>query len=643
MKGDLSRSTFRPDNHYSGVRLQQGRVLLDAEWNEQADIWGHRQRTTDGDVIGETGAPKHPPSDHVHFAVGLGENGADLSFGPGRMYVDGILCETTGTTFLGQPDLPGATLPQNNGPAAVYLDVWERHITPVEQQAHDFADLREVALGGPDTATRGQVVWQAKLQSIDTKSCSAFVAPPPSTGQLRARAVPAADPGNDCLVPEAGGYRRLENQLYRVEVVTTTTNGVDVTWSRDNGSVVSRVGDIDATAHVITVEDEDKDDTHGFATAKYVELSDDERWRRNERGVVLEVQSVTGTAITFSNPDNLNLAVGANPTLRRWDGRLTLISSTPVELEDGVEVEIDGGTLAPTDYWVIAARTLSGDVEWPTDASTPSEPIFEPPHGVRHHYAVLAVVDFDGKAFAAPVDCRPLFPPLTAIAASDVSYDPAACNNLATATTVQEAIDILCKAGGNQDEPAIHVEKITFVNGEPLRNDIPVKAESLASGILISCDRQLFQDSVRNPAGLPNPVCRVTIDLPWPTNPTDRDLWKVQASGFIGFVTLTLAADVNADNSDILWRPIEKAPNLVQSWLTGTMLNAVVTSTHGQITRVLCRLRLKGNFIWGPDSKPDLYLDGDTFGFPGDQHVDIVLPSGNGRRGGDFEMWFWVA
>ena len=29
MKGDFSRSTFRSANHYSGVRLQQGRVLLD--------------------------------------------------------------------------------------------------------------------------------------------------------------------------------------------------------------------------------------------------------------------------------------------------------------------------------------------------------------------------------------------------------------------------------------------------------------------------------------------------------------------------------------------------------------------------------------------------------------------------------------
>ena len=58
---------------------------------------------------------------------------------------------------------------------------------------------------------------------------------------------------------------------------------------------------------------------------------------------------------------------------------------------------------------------------------------------------------------------------------------------------------------------------------------------------------------------------------------------------------------------------------------------------------MLCRLTLEGNFIWGKERQPDLYLDGDTFGIPGDGHVDARLPSGNGRRGGDFKMWFWLS
>lgn len=57
MKGDFSRQTFSPEKHYSGVRLQQGRAHLDADWNEQVDIEAHRDAATARDVIGPAGAP----------------------------------------------------------------------------------------------------------------------------------------------------------------------------------------------------------------------------------------------------------------------------------------------------------------------------------------------------------------------------------------------------------------------------------------------------------------------------------------------------------------------------------------------------------------------------------------------------------
>ena len=45
MKGDFTRSTYDRHNHYRSVRMQQGRVQLDADWNEQADITLHRIET----------------------------------------------------------------------------------------------------------------------------------------------------------------------------------------------------------------------------------------------------------------------------------------------------------------------------------------------------------------------------------------------------------------------------------------------------------------------------------------------------------------------------------------------------------------------------------------------------------------------
>ena len=57
MKGQFSRLTARRARRYSSVRLQQGRVHLDADFNEQVDIGAWRDRVTTRDVVGPTGAP----------------------------------------------------------------------------------------------------------------------------------------------------------------------------------------------------------------------------------------------------------------------------------------------------------------------------------------------------------------------------------------------------------------------------------------------------------------------------------------------------------------------------------------------------------------------------------------------------------
>src|ERR1700710_1932658 len=89
MKVDISRETFRPQRHYSSVRLEQGRVQVDADWNEQIAINQHHTRTTARDMIGWSGAPKLEPG----FQLVAAPDGSDLLITPGKFYVDGILCE----------------------------------------------------------------------------------------------------------------------------------------------------------------------------------------------------------------------------------------------------------------------------------------------------------------------------------------------------------------------------------------------------------------------------------------------------------------------------------------------------------------------------------------------------------------------
>ena len=81
-----------------------------------------------------------------------------------------------------------------------------------------------------------------------------------------------------------------------------------------------------------------------------------------------------------------------------------------IELEDGVEIQFLGPSSddAPHvyqagDYWLIPARTATGDVEWP---GLEGNLHALPAQGVDHHYAPLAniTVDSNGKITEEPTD-----------------------------------------------------------------------------------------------------------------------------------------------------------------------------------------------------------------------------------------------
>lgn len=55
MKGDFTRSTFNKRKHYRKVNAQQGRVQMDADWNEQNDIQSYREQKFLLDLVGKSG------------------------------------------------------------------------------------------------------------------------------------------------------------------------------------------------------------------------------------------------------------------------------------------------------------------------------------------------------------------------------------------------------------------------------------------------------------------------------------------------------------------------------------------------------------------------------------------------------------
>ena len=228
MTGDFSRKTFDPAKDYSLVRMQQGRLFTDADWNEQADILRAGPRDTTADVIGHAGFPEDDPG----FGLIPDPATGDLVITAGAGYVAGVrheartaplrvvlaggaglnatwrivsglalvaddlvttdpeglsgfvrvrdLAETdAGPTFRTTPALNTAdgrlvVVPRLGhqpfgppAPSAFPAGDWLACLKSTERPvtALDDPAIREVAFDGPDTAIRDRTLWQVRLYS----------------------------------------------------------------------------------------------------------------------------------------------------------------------------------------------------------------------------------------------------------------------------------------------------------------------------------------------------------------------------------------------------------------------------------------------------------------------------------------------
>src|SRR6185312_818122 len=353
MKSDITRDTFSAAKHFSRVISQQGRVTLDADSNEQTAILLHYLRTLAADIIGPYAAPVMAPG----FQLSPDDE-QRLVISPGRYYVQGLLVENDyGYLYTNQPYHP---LLDNDGFAKaiddkkntarywVYLDAWERHITALEDDS-----IREKALGGPDTCTRAEVVWQVKAldvtkfalverfkkrrewlegkktkleasllkaktiaekskiekqiktiehkQSLLEKEDNPCEIPlvellPLSDALMGARVDPGSVIAAPCVTSPDSKYRGAENQLYRVEIHRGGLAGeATFKWSRDNASV--------ATAWLGTSgNDLQVANARGFSAGNWVELTDDVAEFQGQPGMLVKLAKVEGGTLSV-DPD----------------------------------------------------------------------------------------------------------------------------------------------------------------------------------------------------------------------------------------------------------------------------------------------------------------------------------------------------
>jgi hypothetical protein len=722
MKGDFSRLRFDRARNYTSVLAQQGRVQLDADANEQRAIDEYLRATGLTDIIGHTGTPRNNPG----FAITT--EGTNIGIGTGRYYVDGLLCEAAQQTdYMQQRWLTGAQPSATvllsdlgagrSGSVQVWLEVWQRLVTPI-----DDPGIKDVALGEADTTDRLQTVWRVVAEpgpavSVNTgdvvvtvnrlrqslsdlrlatqleaitpveaqaatlsaqvsggrlnaaelrrqlsglqTSASAILArataaqtavlgraptqpqaqaqiaaanaavsaigqlpvilqltccdmmhqlPAPTTpGRMTAGTQDAGGQGS-CLPAPHAAYRGLENQLYRVEVhrggpIAQAT----FKWSRDNGSVVTRITQV--SGPVVTVDSLGPDANLGFAPLDWVEITDDRSefgQPPNQPGTLHQIKIVDSEHLQITLTDTAPAVdtTSGHAKLRRWDqvGDVSIANGVPINpsgpnvLENGITVQFSADQpFNSGDYWLVPARTATGQPEWPPSDSDGAT--YQPARSVHVHRAPLACIHFDRLHQQFQVDdCRDFFSPLT---------------ELAPPTPPQ----------------ALHITAIGWSNDDLLSLD-----QLFSQGLVLSFDTS--PTSTIDGASF-----IVELELPLQTQGSDATVSRVAAG--VGVLRWPFVVDagvtVNTTGNTVTWLP--------GSQLLGSLSQLINELAGGQFVRA--RVTLKGRTIFTMGPSGPVYLDGQCFGAAGTRgdgspRMDLSVPSGNGEKASDFESWFYL-
>lgn len=434
MTGDYTKVPLRPDDRWTGARMQQGRVLLEHDWNLNLDATARTARGLAADVIGPAGVV----AGSQDFQVGVPASGTpDVNVHAGRIWVDGLLAYAPQNFRYSTQDRI-EPLPES-GRALVYLDVHEQEVQPAEAPEA----LVDPALAPIDSTARTRIGYRVRCSPTSADSCEEawndLKTVAGSTGTLsilRAAPAVAADP----CAPPGDPLGRLPDGLFRVEVIGPGSAGdARFAWSYENGSPAVAIGQI--AGDEVTLR---PSAAVTFAVGDPVEVS----WlaRREDRvphGALYRVaQPPVGNVLTLDRaPPALAGADGL--VLRRWDGEAVgAAAAVPATLRGtdlGVRFKAGAGDYVVGDAWCARVRENAGvGIELRADA---------PPDGVRHVFAPLALIDLDARAVLH--DCRPTFVPLTAVQPAIQPQGGGACTvSAAPGDDLQAAVDSLPAGGG---------------------------------------------------------------------------------------------------------------------------------------------------------------------------------------------------
>jgi hypothetical protein len=438
MASDRARVSYDPSRKWRGVIGQQGRVTVEADWNEATMIGEERDRQVALDAIGPVGTPDRG------YAVTAatprrGErsgSAGDLTIGRGTLYLGGERLDLTQKVrYSAQPDwLDHSTDPMWRAPRArrdgdprhelVYLLAAAQEVSAVEDPA-----LADVALGGPDTMQRWRILQRFVRSPSESGTCEGArddlerslasygltFDPADMTARSAARLkVSFSAAAGRSWSTAAGGYLGSENQMIRVMVagIDAATGQPTIVWGFDDASFLYRVtADPSSGATTLTLASAPVDSYHCPRRGQAVELLRDavrlteSDFIASSSGFVSTVteayQAAAQTLVIAGGPDEpgsyskdyLDAERTPQLYLRVWQAVAQAQPGEPVPLGDtGVCVTLTSSNgFHVGDFWHFALRPVQPTIVYPECYLD----VPQRPEGPRTWACPLAVVRWD--------------------------------------------------------------------------------------------------------------------------------------------------------------------------------------------------------------------------------------------------------
>ena len=423
MASDRSRFTYDEAQRYSGVVIQQGKPILDAEFDEAQEILSEEIRHDALDFVGPCGTP----DDGYKITPGTNE---DFNVGPGTMYVGGLrVTLPAGVTYGNQKDwLQRDAAASGARKELIYLELQQHEVSAFEDRS-----LSDPALGGLETARRQRIsqrilrtntaaircadAWTAQINAWDTAG-RVF---DPNTKQLRSTATLQVALGTPDVTATAcephavsNGFLGAENQLIRVAI----KDAGHLVWAYDNGSAIHRVdappSNSDAPpSSSLVLTNPPLDELRRPRAPQLAEIARAAGELPNGEsfaepfGTFIAVKSYDPDSRTLVLDRPLPTGYAAPLFVRIWEPEVPFTSGNAVDLPaTGNKVTVTNPKNRIGDFWAFAVRPGEPGNVFPERYKKAPQP----PEGPRTWVCGLAIVEWDAsKNGTLREDCRERF------------------------------------------------------------------------------------------------------------------------------------------------------------------------------------------------------------------------------------------